>query len=390
MKVKIGLIYFLLPTILFAKINEANRYQLLLKAAKESHSSAVIVMKDGKTVFTYYSVPKNTLVQAMSVTKSIVALAFAQLLSEGKMKSLDTKVCEYYPCWRQGKKQTITIREILNHTSGLENVPNAEVEIYPSRNFVQLALCAELSNDPGTHFSYNNKAVNLLPGIVQKVTGEPLDAFLKNGLFKEMGITDFKWDHDSSGNPIGMAGFDVRPIDLAKLGELVLDKGRWNGKQLISANWIDSLTAQGQPFDSSCGLLWWRTPNHTSYIVDAAQIKKLRDAGAGKSFISKVEEIKGTYNSETDYIAALTHEFGENFPLVINDAIGKLGIALARKKSGKIVGYEGDGYLGQYVVVYPKQHMVAVRMVEGSDTYNGRTDGFYDFPQMVYGLISGK
>ena len=150
--------------------------------------------------------------------------------------------------------------------------------------------------------------MNLLPGVVEKVTGIPMDQYLRRGLFKEMGITEFKWDHDSSGNSIGMSGFEVRPADLAKLGELVLDKGMWNGKQLIASNWIDSLIAQGQPFYPDCGLLWWRTPDHVSFVVDPAQIDKLEKPGVNHEFTKKVRKIVGTCRSESRYVDVLTRE----------------------------------------------------------------------------------
>src|SRR5699024_765363 len=99
----------------------------------------------------------------------------------------------------------------------------------PSPNFIQLALSASVADKPGTKFAYNNKAVNLLSGIIQKASGQKMDHYLRGGLFKEMGITDFNWRTDDEGNPIAMAGLQIYPSDLAKLGQLVLHKGSWKG-----------------------------------------------------------------------------------------------------------------------------------------------------------------
>lgn len=90
----------------------------------------------------------------------------------GKLTSIDEPVHAFFPEWRQGRKRDITVRMLMEHTSGLQNVPMTTLEIYPSPDFVQLALCAELDAEPGTTFAYNNKAVNLLAGIVERADDE--------------------------------------------------------------------------------------------------------------------------------------------------------------------------------------------------------------------------
>ncbi len=96
-------------------------------------------------------------IEAMSATKSVVSLAIGRLIDDGKIKSLDQPVCDFYPEWKQGKKRQITVRHLLNHTSGLQNNPMA-TEIYDSPDFVQFALAADVSDDPGREASlYNNK-----------------------------------------------------------------------------------------------------------------------------------------------------------------------------------------------------------------------------------------
>jgi len=163
-------------------------------------------------------------------------------------------VYEFYPEWKQGRKQLITIRHLLDHTSGLQNVPNAGVEIYPARDFIRLALAAELKTDPGKVFFYNNKAVNLLAGIIERASGKRMDIYFRDEIFKPMGIVDFNWATDSAGNPQVMAGLELTAEDFAKFGELVLNKGRWGSTQIVSEHWIEeSMTPQAFP---RYGLLW--------------------------------------------------------------------------------------------------------------------------------------
>ena len=96
----------------------------------------------------------------MSATKSVVALAIVLLLDEGKLASLDEPVSNIFAEWKQGRKRDITVRMLLDHTSGLQNVANAGEELEAAPDLVKLALAAELSSDPGTTFSYNTKATN--------------------------------------------------------------------------------------------------------------------------------------------------------------------------------------------------------------------------------------
>ncbi len=98
----------------------------------------------------------------MSCTNCILGLAVGCMLTDKLIDILDIPVFNYFPEWKQGQKRFITIRHLVNMTSGLQNNTNGFIEIYPSPDFVQLALCAELSNKPGEVWAYNNKSLNLM------------------------------------------------------------------------------------------------------------------------------------------------------------------------------------------------------------------------------------
>src|SRR5690606_9210339 len=137
----------------------------------------------------------------------------------------------FFPAWRQGEKRAITIRHLLEHTSGLRASPTTE-EIYASPDFVRLALGADLVSKPGAAFAYNNKAVNLLVGIVGIVAGRPLDDLVRAELFAPLGITEFAWMRDRAGNPHGMSGLSLGAHDLARIGQMLLDGGQWKGRRI--------------------------------------------------------------------------------------------------------------------------------------------------------------
>jgi len=360
----------------------------LVKEAEKSHSDALVVWKDGKSVGEWYFGKPAVKIEAMSATKSVVNLAIGKLITDGKIKSVDQPVYEFYPEWKQGRKKSITIKHLLNHTSGLQNETRADVEIYPSPDFVQLALAAELSNDPGTFFAYNNKAVNLLAGIVQKASGKRMDLYIRDGIFTPLGITDYSWMLDKAGNPHGMAGLHILPSDFAKLGQLVLNRGKWDDRQIIAESWFDLSFRPGQEFEPTCGLLWWLIPDHITYIIDDDQITKLTAKGVSPDFAGKLRLLKGSYESRSALQTAAEKVFGERWQEQIMSTLGPLSWSLTRKQVGKnVIGYYASGYLGQYLIIVPADHVIVVRMIKGSDGYSEKTDGFMSITELAVKLV---
>lgn len=363
--------------------------EALRKRAAETHSTAMVILKDNQLVDAWYSGERGK-IELMSSTKSIVSLGIGRLIEMGKIKSLDQPVHEFYPEWKQGRKKLITIRHLLNHTSGLQNVPLTTLEIYPSPDLIKLALSAELSDEPGSKFSYNNKAVNLLAGVINVASGKRMDLFFKDEFFQPMGITDFAWQLDPAGNPHAMSGLQIHAVDLAKFGQLVLDKGMWNGKRIVSEKWIEESMKPGQAYEPMCGLLWWLKPDYTHYIIDDKKLKELEAGGLDKSFLEKLAPLVGKkFESLPSYEAALTEVLGADWGKVLEaQKLREKGLTLSRKIYGEAVGYSANGYLGQYLVIYPKERLVAVRQVRASKSYNPDTDGFNDFMDLVRALAS--
>lgn len=377
----------LIPFLAFGQ-NSNEKYKPLINAAKKSSSDALVVLKDGEKILEYYSDSQSQKIQSMSVTKSVVGLAVVKLLSDGTIDSLDTPVATYYPEWRQGQKQNITIRHLMNHTSGLQNVANANKEVNPAPDVLQLGLCASVVNKPGTNFSYNNKAVNILSGIIKKETGKPIDEYLGDSLFNQMGITDFEWGTDEKGNHPAMAGLSIHGGDLAKIGQLVLENGSWEGTQLINQQWIEKLVAQGSSHTRTYGLLWWRVPEEEKYVIGNQQIANMRKSGMNENMLTKVKEIKGEYDSQGAVVNAIMGQFNsrENVMEFRKATLGKNIKPYTKSLSGPIVGYKASGDAGQFLTIYPKPNIVAVRMVEVNKDYNQKTDFFANFPRMVYKL----
>ncbi len=326
----------------------------LHKRAAEADSDAVVIVKNGRLVADWdFGQPRGP-IEAMSATKSIVSLAIGRLIDSGKIKSLDQPVSDFYPEWKQGRKKLITVRHVLSQTSGLQNEPNTTVEIYPSPDFVQLALAAELSDDPGSKFSYNNKAVNLLAGIVQRASGTRLDRYLGKEIFEPLGIKDFHWTLDRAGNPHGMSGLEIRAHDLARIGQMMLDEGSWKGKPVLSKEWVNKSIEPSQSLDPTYGLLWWLLRGPMRFAVDDGVIKHFKDRGMTAESAAKMEALKGKSLETEAFWASLR-------PILWQDKVLKtkllaLNRDLPRLKpivDGPAHGYEAQGYLGQFLVVIP-------------------------------------
>lgn len=361
----------------------------LLDGAKASRSDAMLVMRDGQVLSEYYRSGKPPApIEMMSATKSIVALAIGGLVADGKIASLDTPVHTWYPEWKQGQKQKITLRMLMDHTSGVQNVMRADEEIYPSPDFVQLALAAELDGEPGKAFAYNNKAVNLLAGIVARVSGLPMDQYLQRKLFAPMGIQPGQWERDKTGNPHAMSGLPLRAADAAKLGQLVLDAGRWNGRQLLPASFVREMLAKSRLVEE-CGLLWWRVPAWGRFIAEADSLDTLRKAGVPEAVVRKLQPLVGrSFEGQGELIPAIEAALGEGGMDTWGREVMSRGLSpgkIFKIDMGPMVAYAAKGFQGQFIVIVPQARLVAVRLVASTEDWQP-SDGYDDFTTRVIAL----
>lgn len=364
---------------------DAAALERLLDEAARTHSDALAVLLDGELVGAWYSAAGPRRIESMSVTKSIVNLAVGRLVTLGRIPSVDVPVSAFYPEWNTGRKAKVTLRHLMNHTSGIA-AKQSTAEIYASDDFVRLALDAEITSEPGTVFFYNNKAVNLIAGIVEKSAGKRMDLFLRDDLFAHLGIADFGWSLDRAGNPQAMAGLQIRAEDLARLGQLVLQRGEWNGEQLIDEAWFDESLRPSAP-NPGAGLLWWLMPSDIAVVIDDSSLARLRDAGVDPTFVARAEGARGRYASGKELGQALAEAFGEDWRTAVRTALEPHGLSLHRIEIGEILGINANGYLGQYLVIYPAKKLVAVRMIEATKDFDQATDDFQSFMELVYALV---
>ena len=257
-----------------ARVDAAALDTLRLRAL-QAKSDALWVQVDGQRVAEEYFDKPREPIELMSCTKSVVSLLIGLLIDEGKIESVEAPVTTWFPEFveapsraggakldeaARSQRASVTLLHLLTHTSGLAADATTE-KIYASRDFVKFAVESPLQPAPGAVFFDNNVACNLVAGIIEKASGQKADDFARERLFEPLGITEFGWTRDASGNPHGMAGCQLHAEDLARIGQLVLQRGVWEGERLISEAWLDASMRPAFPQlgggAAICGRLWW-------------------------------------------------------------------------------------------------------------------------------------
>ncbi len=356
--------------------------------SEQSHSDALIIIKDGKVIHENYFGKAEKPIYIASAGKSLTSLAIGKLIDKKLLDSLDQPIYTIYPEWKQGRKKDVTVRMLMNHTSGIQNNLNASIELEPAPdykvdNIVKLALAAELTDDPGSSIIYNNKAVALLGGIVKKLSGSNFDDFFAKEFFEPMNIVDYEWIKDKSGNPTVHGAFVIKASDLAKFGILILNDGVYKNARIISEEWIDESLKQSQEFTPIWGLLWWRLPEYEKRIIDDSIWSSWKEAVVDGAFLDKMLPIKDkVFDSKDQFYAAMEHILGEQWPEALNRELPK-SIKLSRRIYGeKIMAYYADGYRGNYLVIIPETKIIAVRCAD-SQGFDYKTDFFPEFVSLV-------
>lgn len=204
-----------------------------------------------------------------SISKSITSLLWGIAAADNKVPALDARVLDQFPDLANLKtagRQDITIMHLLNMTSGLDwsesggyGLGNLELGLYWRGSQPAYVLGRPMAHPPGQRFAYNGGGTAILAGLLEQGVGMPLPDYARARLFAPLGITDWEWLRDLRGRPLAFSGLRMRPRDLATIGQLILQRGLWNGVQLVPAAWIDaSLQPQTDVGDGRrYGYQWW-------------------------------------------------------------------------------------------------------------------------------------
>jgi CubicO group peptidase (beta-lactamase class C family) len=359
----------------------------LVDHATDERSSAVVILVDGKVaVELYRDGYGGGPLTAMSGSKSIVSLAIGMLIAEEKL-SLDTTMDSLFPEWKNlGPKSTITVRQLLSHTSGLDP-SRAE---WSSETIREHALRAKLVFPPGSRFQYDNDAVDFLSVVFAQAAGEPLDTYLERRVFRKLDIRGAHWMKDSEGTPRGAGELIIRPIDFAKIGQLYLDGGMWHGERIVPAEWVARSVEAGQEYEQDCGLLWWREGRFVD-VLTLPVLSAWFDAGVDELTIAQARVLLGKrFTAPSEFRAALSNALGERGYEGLISVLGRANHVpySAKIADGPMHGFSARGWLGQFLVVLPESRVVAVRMRHGESS-DYETQGGARVDENGYGAFPG-
>jgi CubicO group peptidase (beta-lactamase class C family) len=195
----------------------------------------------------------STLHDLRSVTKSVVSALVGIAIGAGAIKTLEAPVMDWfpeYPDLNTAERRRVTLAHVLTMTTGVEwneDIPysdprNDEIRMTRDPDPLRFALSRPFTHNPGAEFIYNGGSVQVMAAVLSRATKRPLRDYVRTELFDPLGITTFEWVGDLAGMPSAASGLRLRPRDVAKFGSLYLHGGRWNGKQVIPADWADLST----------------------------------------------------------------------------------------------------------------------------------------------------
>jgi hypothetical protein len=228
-------------------------------------ADACLVVYKGKIVQERYYRSYKAPAMAMSSTKSITGILLGMLIDDGKIKSVDEPVCTYIKEWCAGQKSKVTLKHLLTMTSGLPRMFSEGVGSVGDKNPFVINL--SLATEPGTVWAYSNEGVQLLSPILDKAAGEPLQEYARKRLFEPLGMRGTRLHLDERGHAWTYADMETTPRDFARIGLLMLNKGVWQGKRIVSESWVKQLTTPSQTLNPRYGLLWWLFDNPKGYAA---------------------------------------------------------------------------------------------------------------------------
>jgi len=245
-----------------------------------------MLVRHGQVVAEGWWAPYNAQTRHVlySLSKSFTSTAVGLAVAEGKL-SVDDEVLKFFPDEAPAEPpanlKAMRVSDLLRMSTGHQTEaplwredPAAPM---PMATWVRKFLAHPVPFKPGTHFMYNSPATYMLSAIVQKVTGQSVLDYLKPRLLEPLGFENPSWISDPQGITVGAFGFFARTEEIARFGQLYLQRGVWHGRQLVPAAWVDQATSRQtsngsspkSDWDQGYGYQFWRS-RHNSYRGDGA------------------------------------------------------------------------------------------------------------------------
>jgi CubicO group peptidase (beta-lactamase class C family) len=247
--------------------------------------NSLVIVRHGELVYEKYFVRSpnpNRSVEMYSMTKSFLSALVGIAMDQGLLDSLDHKVIEYFPEYftpsTDPHMKEVTLRDLLTMSVDFLWVNEDDISVAPwvnSGNMVKAAINLKFPSIPAPkpEFNYCTPNTQILSGVLTKITGEPLRTYAQRNLFSPLGIPakNWSWGVDDQGNYLGGYGMYLRPRDIARFGYLYSNQGYWDGKQVVSREWVQESTTKKirASVTMDYGYLWWIHPSTDPFIFEA-------------------------------------------------------------------------------------------------------------------------
>jgi CubicO group peptidase (beta-lactamase class C family) len=254
-------------------LDEALISQMSNRIIREEYKriNSLLILRNNKLVYENYfhGYSEGILQNTYSAAKSITAILTGIAIDKGFIDNVNARIMDLLPEYKNlenpdPRKKEITIEHLLNMSSGLDCedwYQHTEGQMQASQDWVKFTLDLPMIHDPGSYGSYCTGGAVTLGRIIENESGLSLEEFANQYLFKPLGIAHYQWHLMPDGRPSGGGLFFLRPRDMAKIGQLMLNDGAWNGQRILSEEWVaqcsrNQIKLEGT-FDGY-GYLWWK------------------------------------------------------------------------------------------------------------------------------------
>jgi CubicO group peptidase (beta-lactamase class C family) len=238
-------------------------YDLMSRLIRQDygHLESLIIIKDGRLILEeyFYGYDRSQLHNIHSCTKSITSLLLGMVLEGHDSMNVDQSIFTFLPQYdslKTEENEQITVKHILTMTAGF--LEEEDLEEHEPDDLLQYILSLPLVSKPGEKFKYSNDCSNLLGGIIYSLEGKQVDAYAEENLFGPLGILDYYWESEN-GVPHCHSDLHLLPRDMAKIGLLVLNDGKWRNGQVVPKKWIYESTKPHvqESIYYDYGYHWW-------------------------------------------------------------------------------------------------------------------------------------
>ncbi|WP_027127304.1 serine hydrolase domain-containing protein [Gelidibacter mesophilus] len=281
-------------------ILELTEMENLISNDSLPNTHSVIISKKGKTIYENYfdgynsKIPHDMRSASKIISSAIVGIAKDKSLFNNVDQSIFDFLPKEYQIYKDSLKSKIDIKSLLTMSSGLDAVDfgikrkslASEDNYQPTQDWTKTILQTPMINEPNTHANYGSANPYLLGVAMDSTVSEPLELFMDKNLFQKLGISNYIIQTDMTGRPYFGGGMYLTPRDMMKFGELYLNKGKSNGKQILSENWVNNSFKNYRVLENTVdkngyGYLWW----HYKYNFKGTSIKSNEARGAGGQYI---------------------------------------------------------------------------------------------------------